>query len=165
MASPGPATEEAASAVAPGEPEAQRFGPNSAEVAAFIAAVDRLTESQWRKVVAARKHAALVLRDASAPSADAVRAMLRGQDEAPAGPASEINRALAPALGGKGDDKVIAAWQAANALSRRRQMAALTFAAHYAPFAEVIPTAGGAEPRPAVQRFLKRLRGLTVDQW
>jgi len=165
MASPGPATEEAGSAIAPAEPEADRFGPNSAEVAAFIAAVDRLTESQWRKVVAARRHAALVLRDASAPSADAVRAMLQGGLDGPAGTAAEINRALAPALGGKGDDKVIAAWQAANALSRRRQMAALTFAAHYAPFADVIPTVGGAESQPAVQRFLKRLRGLTVEQW
>lgn len=166
MVSPRPATEEAGRPDAPAEPEAaDRFGPNSAEVAAFIAAVDRLSESQWRKVVAARRQAALVLRDAAGPPPDAVRAWLQGGDEAPTGPAAEINRALAPALGGKGDDKVVAAWQAANALSRRRQLAALTFAAHYAPFAEVIPPVRNAEPGADIERFIKRLRALTAEHW
>lgn len=165
MGSPGPATEEAGRPNAPVEPDAGRFGPNSAEVAAFIAAVDRLTESQWRKVVAGRRQAALVLRDAAGPPAEAVRAWLQGGDEVPTGPAAEINRALAPALGGKGDDKVVAAWQAANALSRRRQLAALTFAAHYAPFADVIPPARTAEPGPDIDRFIKKLRALAAEHW
>lgn len=165
MVSPGSATEEAGSAVVPAEPEADRFGPNSAEVAAFIEAVDRLTESQWRKVLAARKQAAMILRDTSAPPAEAVRAMLQGGEGAPPGPAAEINRALAPAIGGKGDDKLVAAWQAANALSRRHQLAALTFAAHYAPFAEVIPAPVPPGTAPDVQRFIKRLRSLSAEQY
>lgn len=155
--------EEAGSAVASAGPDANRFGANSAEVAAFVEAVDRLTESQWRRVVAARKQAAVILRDTSTPPVEVVRAMLQGGD-AGHSQADEINRALAPALGGKGDDKVLAAWLAANALSRRRQLAALTFAAHYAPFADVIPLR--AEPLAAVeQRFLKRLKGLGPEQW
>lgn len=164
MVSPGSATEEAGTAVPPAESEAERFGPNSAEVAAFIAAVDRLTESQWRRIMAARKAASLIVRDTSAPPADAVRAMLEGRDEAH-GYAAEVNRALAPALGGKGDDKVIAAWQAANAVSRRRQLAVLTFVAHYAPFAEVIPPAFEAQVAPDIQRFVKRLRALGPEGW
>ena len=147
------------------ESEAERFGPNSAEVAAFIAAVDRLSESQWRKVVAARKQAALILRDAAGPPAETVRAWLQGAEDSPTGHAAEINRALAPVLGGKGDDKVLAAWQAANALSRRRQLAALTFAAHYAPFAEVIPVVSQGEPAPEIERFTRSLRSLSAEQW
>ena len=153
------------SPAAAGESRPERFGPNSAEVAAFIKAVDALTESQWRKVMSARRQAALILRDTSAPPADAVRAMLQGGSDDVGGPAAEINRALGPALGGKGDDKLVAAWQAANALSRRRQLAALTFAAHYAPFADVIPLARATAPLPDVERFTKRLRGLTAEQW
>ena len=155
--------EDAGGAAAPPDAEAERFGPNSAEVAAFVEAVDRLTESQWRRVLAARRQAALILRDTAAPPIEAVRAMLQGA-EAGHGHADEINRALAPALGGKGDDKVLAAWQAANALSRRRQLSALTFAAHYAPFADVI-AARAPERAPDLHRFIRRLKALGPEQW
>ena len=48
----------------------------------------------------------------------------------------------------------MAAWQAASALVRRRQLSALTFAAHYAPFASVIPPAQAVELPPIVDRFV-----------
>ncbi len=73
--------------------------------------------------------------------------------------------ALAPALANRADEEVVAAWQAATALTRRRQLAALTFAAHYAAFAVVVPLAVAAEPPSDVQRFVKLLRWLGPQQW
>jgi hypothetical protein len=164
VGSPGSATEEAGKAVAQPASEAERFGPNSAEVAVFVEAVSRLTPAQWRKVIVARRHAATVMRDSSGPPAEAVRAMLRGEGEAAPGPAANLAAALGPALAGKDDDEVVAAWQAASALSRRRQLAALTFAANYAPFAAVVPLVAG-ELAPDVQLYAKLLRWLGPEQW
>ena len=73
----GPATEEAGADAPRATPAGQRFGPNSAEVAAFVEAVAGLTAGQWRKVVAARRLASAVIRDPSALPVDAVRAMAR----------------------------------------------------------------------------------------
>ncbi len=164
--SPGPATEEAGVPPAPPASEAERFGPNTGEVAAFVEAVARLTGAQWRKVISARRQAALIVKDTSAPPADAVRSMLGGgEGSPPPGPAANLAAALAPGLAGRGDEELVAAWQAGSALLRRRQLAALTFAAHYAPFAAVVPLAAGAEPPSDLQRFVKLLRWLGPEQW
>lgn len=164
----GPATEEAGADASPGVPAEQRFGPNSSEVAAFVEAVAGLNAAQWRKVVAARRLAAAVIRDPSALPVDAVRSLLHGatngQATAPQ-PVAALAAALHGALDGREDEEVLAAWQAASALTRRRQMAALTFAAHYVPFAGVIPLSSVEPPPAAVERFAKALRWLGAAQW
>jgi hypothetical protein len=172
VSSPGPATEEAgsdapAAATGPSTVSADSFGPNSAEVAAFVEAVGRLSASQWRKVVAARQLASSIIRDPSALPVDAVRALLSGT---PNGspipePVAALAAAFARPLEGRTDEEVLAAWQAAGALARRRQMQALTFAAHYLPFAGVIPPASMDAPAAAVARFTKALRWLDATQW
>ena len=182
MSSPGPATQEAGKESTPAadgraEDRAGRFGPNSAEVSAFVAALERLTGAQWRKVVATRKLAAAVIRDPSALPAGAVRALLAGADSAsgssgPANggaptpePVAALAAALAGPLEGRGDEELLAAWQAGSALARRRQMQAVTFAAHYVPFASVIPLVSVEPAPPAVDRFTKALRWMTAPQW
>jgi hypothetical protein len=149
-------------------PGAHQFGPNSAEVAAFIDALGGLSAAQWRKVVSTRRSVAGVTRGDAAPPAEIVRAMLRGEDGAGGplpGPLSSVARAVASRLEGRSDDEVVAAWQAVSALLRRRQLSALTFAAHYMPFGSVIPPAVADDPTPAVELFGKALRWLSPAQW
>ncbi len=146
----------------------ERFGPNSGEVEEFIQAAARLTPGQWRKVLSTRQAVSKVVRDGSAQSAEAFRALLHGVDGG-APTAGEPMAALAAALGavvkGRSDDEVAAAWSAASALVRRRQLAAVTFAAHYLPFAAVIPPVEAIEPLPSVLLFARSLKWLTQSQW
>jgi len=156
---PRPATEEAGGDRAPAAAVSEPFGPNSAELSAFIDALGKLTPAQWRKVVAARRSAGSLIRDPNVLSAEAVRALLRG----------EANGGIAPALAGileaRSDEEVVATWQAASALARRRQLSPLTFAAHYVPFATVIPPATPDPLPPGVDLFTKALRWLGETQW
>jgi len=146
----------------------ERYGPNTGEVSAFIASVRRLAPAQWRKVVAARESAARVTRDASGPPAETVRALLgatpNGEATLPE-PMANLARDLAGAVAGRSDDEAVAAWQAATALVRRRQLAALTFAAHYAPFAAVIPPAHPEDVPPIVRLYANALKWLAAAQW
>ena len=159
MSLPRPATEEAGGSSAPAAAAAQPFGPNSAEVSAFIDALGKLGAAQWRKVLAARRAAASLIRDPTVLPAEAVRAMLRG----------EANGGIAPALAGileaRSDEEVVTAWQAVSALARRRQLSPLTFAAHYVPFAAVIPPSVVDPLAPSVDLFTRALRWLGEAQW
>jgi hypothetical protein len=169
VSSPGPATEEAGRDLAPAAAGPERFGPNSAEVSAFLEALGRLTAAQWRKVAAGRRSAAALIRNPSVQSAEAIRLMLQGAVPNGADPPSEPSSNLALALAGRleqrSDDEVVATWQAASALARRRQLAALTFTAHYMPFAGVIPLVTVEQPVPSVELFNKALRWLDEPQW
>ncbi len=146
----------------------ERYGPNTGEVSAFIESVRRLAPAQWRKVLAARESLVRVTRDGAGPPAETVRALL---DETASGettlpePMANVARDLAGALSGRSDAEAVAAWQAATALVRRRQLAALTFAAHYAPFASVIPPQRESEVAPIVQLFANALKWLAAAQW
>ncbi|HEY6875286.1 MAG TPA: hypothetical protein VI384_02890 [Candidatus Dormibacteraeota bacterium] len=145
-----------------------KYGPNSAEVTAFIETVGRLTPGQWRKVVAAREAVAKVTRDGSGQPAEVVRALLaRGTngDGALPEPFANVASDLAGVLAGRSDEEAVAAWQAASALVRRRQLAALTFAAHYAPFAAVVPLAETEEVPPIVRLFANAMKWLSAGQW
>ena len=158
-----PATDPALTAV-----PAERYGPNTAEVTAFIESVQRLTPGQWRKVLAARESIARVTRDGSSPPAETVRALLgstsTGEATVPE-PVANLARDLAGVLAGRTDAEAVASWQAATALVRRRQLAALTFAAHYAPFASLIPPERAEDVAPIVQLFANALKWLTAPHW
>jgi len=158
---PGSQTE---SAVAAGE----RFGPNSGEVGEFLLAAGRLTAAQWRKVLAVRGSVSKVVRDSSAQPAEAVRSLLHGAAGGTSTlgePMAAVASALAEGLRDRSDAEVAAAWSAASALVRRRQLASLTFAAHYLPFASAIPPVVSAEPPAGVQLFAKTLKWLAPAQW
>ena len=146
----------------------ERYGPNTAEVTAFIESVGRLSPSKWKKVIAARELATRVTRDGSGQPAETVRALLGGAPNGAAllpEPMSNAATDLAAVLAKRSDEEAVAAWQAASALVRRRQLSALTFAAHYAPFASVIPPAQAAEVPPIVERFANALKWLSAPQW
>ncbi|HET7465675.1 MAG TPA: hypothetical protein VFL29_03345 [Candidatus Dormibacteraeota bacterium] len=147
---------------------AERYGPNTAEVTAFIESVGRLSPSKWKKVIAARESAARVTRDGSGQPAEIVRALLGGVPDG-AGtlpePMSNVATDLAGILASRSDVEAVAAWQAASALVRRRQLSALTFAAHYAAFASVIPPVQAQDLPPIVERFANALRWLDAAQW
>jgi hypothetical protein len=128
-------------------------------VSAFIDALGRLAGAQWRKVVAARRSAGSLIRDPTVLPAEAVRAMLQGAAS------GGLAWALAGILAPRSDEEVVATWQAASALARRRQLSALTFAAHYVPFAAVIPLASTEPVPPSVELFTKALRWLGETQW
>lgn len=149
----------------PGAPE--RYGPNTAEVTAFIESVGRLSPSKWKKVIAARESAVRVTRDGSGQPAEIVRALLgapNGAGTLPE-PMSNVATDLAAILASRSDEEAVAAWQAASALVRRRQLSALTFAAHYAAFASVIPPVPARDLPPIVERFANALRWLGAAQW
>jgi hypothetical protein len=137
-------------------------------VTAFIESVGRLSPSKWKKVLAARESAIRVTRDGSGQPAEIVRALLGG---APNGagtlpePMSNVATDMAAMLAKRSDSEAVAAWQAASALVRRRQLSALTFAAHYAPFASVIPPLQAEGVPPIVERFANALKWLSAPQW
>src|SRR5690348_12119895 len=146
----------------------ERYGPNPAEVTAFIESVGRLSPSRWKKVIAAREAAIRVTRDGSGQPAEIVRALLGGVPNG-AGtlpePMSNVATDMAAMLAKRSDAEAVAAWQAASALVRRRQLSALTFAAHYAPFASVIPPVQAEGLPPIVERFANALKWLSAPQW
>ena len=119
-------------------------------------------------MIAAREAASRVTRDSSGQPAEIVRALLAA---APNGagtlpePMSNVATDMAAILAKRSDAEAVAAWQAASALVRRRQLSALTFAAHYAPFASVIPPAHTSELPPIVERFANALKWLSAPQW
>src|SRR5438046_975264 len=141
---------------------------NPAEVTAFIGSAGRLSPPRWRKVMAARESATRVTRDSSSQPAEIVRAMLAG---APDGtgtlpePMSNVAADMAAILAKRSDAEAVAAWQAASALVRRRQLSALTFAAHYSPFGSVIPLAQASDLPPIVERFANALKWLSAPLW
>lgn len=144
----------------------ERYGPNTGEVTAFIESVRRLTPAQWRKVLAGRESVVKVTRDGSGPPAETVRALLGATGDATLPePMANVARDLADALAGRSDAEAVAAWQAATALVRRPQLAALTFAAHYAPFALVIPPERPDEVPAIVQLYANAMKWLSASQW
>src|SRR2546426_500765 len=78
-----------------------RFGPNTAEVEAFIHAVAHLTPWQWRQVIAARALVSTVTNEDSGPatqSVKAIQAAIRSTDGRLAEPMMRAGEALLQAL-------------------------------------------------------------------
>ena len=145
----------------------RRFGPNTAEVEAFIQAVARLTPTEWKKVVAARKLVASVTKEGSGEAPDelqSIRAAMGSGEGRVSESMTRVGEALFEALETQTDENVVAAWQAVSALVLRQQLSALKFAAHYVPFATLIPVLGVSALDPTTRRFLSSLKRLTADQ-
>jgi hypothetical protein len=145
----------------------RRFGPNSAEVEAFIEAAAHLTPWQWRQVLAARRLVASVTKEGAGQAPESLRsiqAATRSSEGRMSEPMARAGEALFEALEKRSDEKVVAAWQAASALVSRRQLSALKFAAHYAPFASLIPITDSDAPDPTTRRFLTAIEGLSAEQ-
>ncbi|GAC1473053.1 MAG: hypothetical protein PVSMB3_07320 [Candidatus Dormibacteraceae bacterium] len=145
---------------------AHRFGPNTAEVEAFIDAVAQLTPWQWRQVLANRRLVASVTKEGAGPgeSAKAIQDAMRSSDRHVSEPVAKAGEVLFDTLMKKSDEKQVAAWQAMTALVSRHQLPALKFAAHYAPFATLIPAAGSDVLDPLTRQFLVVLESLTAAQ-
>jgi hypothetical protein len=145
----------------------RRFGPNTAEVEAFIQAAAHLTPWQWRQVLAARRLVALVTKEGLGQATESVRSIqdaIRSTEGRLSEPMARAGEALFEALEKKSDEKVVSAWQAVSALVLRHQLSALKFAAHYAPFAILIPVADVGALDPAIRRFLAAIEGLSVER-
>jgi hypothetical protein len=143
-----------------------RFGPNTAEVEAFINAVAQLTPWQWRQVLAARRLVASVTKEGGKAneSARAIQASIRSSEGRMPEPMVAGGEVLFDMLAKKSDEKQVAAWQAMSALVMRSHLPALKFAAHYAPFASLIPLAGSDVLDPMTRRFLVKLEELSAAQ-
>lgn len=145
----------------------RRFGPNTAEVDAFVHAVSRLSPWQWRQVLTARVLVAGVTKEETGRSSEAAReiqAAIRSTDGRLSEPMLRAGEALLQLLEKRSDDKLVATWQATSALVMRGQLSALKFAAHYAPFITLIPVSGFDALDPTTMRFLAALQGLTKTQ-
>ena len=144
----------------------RRFGPNTAEVEAFINAVAELTPWQWRQVLATRRLVASVTKEGAgqAESARSIQTAIRSSDGRLSEPMSKAGEVLFDSLAKKSEEKQVAAWQAMSALVMRTHMPALKFAAHYAPFATLIPVAGSDVLDPMTRHFLVVLEGLSAAQ-
>jgi hypothetical protein len=143
---------------------AQGFGPNTAEVVAFIAAVAELTPWQWRQVLAARRLVASVTKEGAGEGGPAIQAAIRSSDGHMSEPMSKAGEVLFDTLAKKSEEKQVAAWQAMSALVTRHHLPALKFAAHYAPFAALIPVSGSDVLDPLTRRFLSALEVLSAPQ-
>ncbi|MDQ6720745.1 MAG: hypothetical protein M3003_08120, partial [Candidatus Dormibacteraeota bacterium] len=144
-----------------------RFGPNTAEVEAFIRASAHLTPWQWRQVLAARRLVASVTKEGigqAGESLQSIQASIRTAEGRMSEPMGRAGEALFEALDKRSEEKVISAWQAVSALVLRHQLSALKFAAHYAPFANLIPISASDELDPMTRRFLAAVEGLSADQ-
>ncbi|HKB33058.1 MAG TPA: hypothetical protein VKF16_04245, partial [Candidatus Dormibacteraeota bacterium] len=142
----------------------RRFGPNTAEVEAFINAVGLLTPWQWRQVLASRRLVASVTKEGAGESSRAIQDAIRGSDSRMSEPMSKAGEILFDTLMRKSEEKQVAAWQAMSALVSRNSLPALKFAAHYAPFATLIPLSGSDVLEPPTRRFMVELEGLTAEQ-
>jgi hypothetical protein len=142
----------------------RRFGPNTAEVEAFINAVAELTPWQWRQVLANRRLVASVTKEGAGESAAAIQAAIQSSDGRMSEPMSKAGEILFDTLVRKSEEKQVAAWQAMSALVNRNQLSALKFAAHYAPFSALIPAAGSDVIDPLTRRFLVELEGLSSER-
>jgi hypothetical protein len=142
----------------------RRFGPNTAQVEAFIDAVALLTPWQWRQVLAMRRLVASVTKEGAGESSRAIQDAIRGSDSRMSEPMSKAGEILFDTLMKKSEEKQVAAWQAMSALVSRNSLPALKFAAHYAPFATLIPLSGSDVLDPLTRRFMVELEGLTAEQ-
>jgi hypothetical protein len=145
----------------------RRFGSNTAEVEAFIEAVAHLSPWQWRQVMATRRLVVSVTKEgAGKPSQErkAIQAAIRSTEGGLSEPMSRTGEALFEALEKRTDEKVVAAWSAASALVLRHQMPALKFAAHYAPFAALIPVTAPDALDPTTRRYLTAVEGLSAAE-
>jgi hypothetical protein len=145
----------------------RRFGPNTAEVEAFINAVAQLTPWQWRQVLASRRLVASVTKEGAGQAGESARPIqtaIRSSDGRMSEPMSKAGEVLFDALVKKSEEKQVSAWQAMSALVIRHQLSALKFAAHYAPFAALIPTSGSDVLDPMTLRFLAALETLSTTQ-
>ena len=145
----------------------RRFGPNTAEIDAFIQAVAKLTPGQWKRVLAARQLVASVTKERSGQGAEelqSIRTAMRSGEGRVSEPMTRAGEELFQTLEKQSDENVVAAWQAVSALVLRHQLSALKFAAHYAPFANLIPVLVADALEPATQRFLASFKGLSADQ-
>src|ERR1035437_9324668 len=145
----------------------QRFGPNTAEVEAFIQAAAHLTPQQWRRVLAARRLVASVTKESpgqAAESVESIQAAIRTGQGRQAEPMAQAGEALFEGLQKRSDEEVVSAWQAVSALVSRHHLSALKFAAHYAPFATLIPVSVTDAVDPATKRFLAAIKRLSADQ-
>lgn len=142
----------------------RRFGPNTAEVEAFINAVAQLTPWQWRQILANRRLVASVTKEGAGESAASIQAAIQSSDGRMSEPMSKAGEILFDTLARKSEEKQVAAWQAMSALVNRNQLSALKFAAHYAPFAALIPAAGSDVIDPLTRRFLVKLEGLSPER-
>jgi hypothetical protein len=145
----------------------RRFGPNTAEVEAFIEAASHLSPWQWRQVLAARRLVASVTKEGIGDASESRRSIhtaIRSTESGMSEPMVRTGEALFEALAKRTDEKVVAAWQAASALVLRHQLPALKFAAHYAPFASLIPVFEADGLDPAARRFLAAVEGLSAAQ-
>jgi hypothetical protein len=145
----------------------RRFGPNTAEVEAFISAVAELTPWQWRQVLAARRLVTSVTKEGvgrQAESARSIQTAIRSSDGRLSEPMSKAGEVLFDSLAKKSEEKQVAAWQAMSALVTRTHLPALKFAAHYAPFAALIPVSGSDVLDPTTRHFLAALEGLSAAQ-
>ena len=73
-------------------------------------------------------------------------------------------KSLLEALEKRSDEKVVVAWQAASALVLRHQLSALKFAAHYAPFAGLVPVSEADVLGPPTRRLLDAVGTLNATQ-
>ena len=145
----------------------RRFGPNTAEVEAFIQAASHLSPWQWRQVLAARRLVALVTKEdvgEAEHSRRTIQAAIRTSEGRMSEPMAKAGEALFEALEKRSDEKVVSAWQAVSALVLRHQLSALKFAAHYAPFSTLIPISEADALDPTTRRFLAAIEVLTVGQ-
>ena len=143
----------------------RRFGSNTAEVEAFIGAVGELTPWQWRQVLATRRLVASVTKEGTGQpneSARSIQAAIRSSDGRMSEAMSHAGEVLFDSMAKKSEEKQVAAWQAMSALVTRAHLPALKFAAHYAPFATLIPPAGSDVLDPLTPRFISALRALAA---
>jgi hypothetical protein len=145
---------------------AHRFGPNTAEVEAFLNAAAALSPWQWRQVLAARQLVASVTKEGTrdAESAQSIQASMRSAEAGFSEPMVNAGEALFDALAKRSEDKQVTAWSAMSALVMRGQLPALKFAAHYAPFATLIPVTDPAAADPKTRRFMLALEALTATR-
>lgn len=144
-----------------------RYGPNGAEVDAFIRALPSLSEAQWANVLAARRHVASVTKESSGHEVESIRSILAAARSGEGGlpePMSAVAQSMVDVLESRNDDEVVASWQAVSALVRRYHMPAVSFAAHYAPFATAIPLGQPEALGLPVRRYLSAIRRLTGAQ-
>jgi hypothetical protein len=144
-----------------------RFGPNTAEVEAFIEAAANLSPSQWRHVLATRRLVASVTKEPTgnvAESRKSLEAAISSTEGGLSEAMAHTGQALFEALAKRTDEEVVAAWQAASSLVLRHQLPALKFAAHYAPFATLIPVSAVDALDSATRRFLAEVEGLTTAE-
>jgi hypothetical protein len=144
---------------------AHRFGPNTAEVEAFIDAAAQLTPWQWRQVTAARRLVGLVTKEGEpVGSARSIQDSIRSSETHISEPMARAGEALFDVLTKKSEERQVSAWQALSALVMRHQLSALKFAVHYAPFAGLIPVSGSDVLDPKTRRLIAILAALTPDQ-